>query len=100
MKIEKLNNAYIKGKVLGIEFTNEVYASHNQSFSDVVHDLKWGYFENNYSCDCNKKIFIGLNKEGVYECGETIPYEKLELHWDNFVIDLLDDAREWSDLYG
>jgi len=77
-----LNDRYVvEGRVLGVNFTNKVYTKDSQTIEEIIGCVVYTYAEGNYSCDCNKVAFAGLdNEEGEPSpCGENIRYEELLL---------------------
>lgn len=85
----------IHGRVFGEDFTNTVYFISDYSLEENIHNLIYAYFEGNYSCDCNKAKFAGIEGEDGHPCGDSAEYEKLELVKDaDVVADLLAIYKE------
>lgn len=84
----------IQGRVLGKQFTHEVYSKPEDDETEIVYSSTYEYHEGNYSCDCNKRIFADADVPEYEDlCGDSIAYEELWLvHKDGTKIDLLKEG--------
>lgn len=85
----------IQGKVLGKQFTHEVYSKLEDDEDEIVYSNTYQYHEGNYSCDCNKRLFAGYDEQDdeYCYCGDSISYEELWLvRKDGTKVDLLKEG--------
>ena len=51
-----------------------------ESEQELFDNMEWMYLQGNYSCDCNKKLFLATSRQEEClndECGDTMEIEKL-----------------------
>lgn len=59
-------------------------------FGYTEEDIKFMYYDGNYSCDCNKSIFINREHGNIInelECGDKIKIKDFEVFYKNTEID-------------
>lgn len=90
-------NVYLTAPSLGISkvyqdvWPDDLYDSREE----LIHGIAFQYFENNYSCDHNRALFMELPDSGndaVYNCGsDIVKIEKItEVRTDGTEIKILD----------
>jgi hypothetical protein len=53
-----------------------------ESEDDLIHCTLYQYLQGNFSCDCNKKLFLARAAQepmGDHPCGNTLPIQKMTL---------------------
>lgn len=53
-----------------------------ESEQNLIECIRFQFGENNYSCDCNRKLFLDhahQREPGDYPCGETVRIKKLSI---------------------
>ena len=74
-RLEFLKYENMKALNLKLEYKNKTYPIRYE-YEDIFNDsIKFLWEEGNYSCDCNRSIFIRRNCDSKFKklkCGETI----------------------------